>query len=530
MSAGTRAQAPLVAADGTGRVPDLVAVSRWTVDAQRRRRRLLRSRTQSLPDVYTALLSVVVLGAMAVQALSRSRPGHGAGSLPGVAGALTDASSAWLVAAVVLLALAALAGAVRRLGPVVLRPEQSAWWLPLPGARRRLLAGRLTRALTAAVLAGVVLGGLLGLLVGTGPLEAAATALLCVGGGSLVLTAAAWSQSGGRGLGAVRGMLLLCATAALVLAVGAPSAVPGGPAVLVLGAVAVCAAIAWLLVGVLPRLERLEDAELIDSGHRAFGVSVAGLSLDTRALGRLLAPPTRPPRRLAGLRLARAGACLGARARTVTGVAQADAVLMGRQPWRLGQLAASVVVALALLIPGLAWPAQSAVLLFSAWLAVLGAAAPARQVAFDGGPDQLWPAPPVCVRVGHLVVPTAWTALWSVLVWGVAVLAGAGTATRGAAVLLLLVCLVSAVGWGAVAVRSGMRQTPDWSFIVPTPFGSLPAGLIQSLTAGPDVGLLVALPLLAAVVGGGPDTTVLAVQAAMSAAAVVWALRVGRTA
>ncbi|MCL3789275.1 MULTISPECIES: hypothetical protein [unclassified Actinomyces] len=208
--------------------------------------------------------------------------------------------------------------------------------------------------------------------------------------------------------------------------------------------------------------------------------------------------------------------------RTVLGVAQADALLLARQPWRLAQVAAGAGLSALLLVPGLHWVASTGVVLAAALLATVAVGDPARRAAFDGGPDASWPASPRWVRAGHLVVPAACLMVWGAVLGGVLALAGGGRA--GSAGWLLGAGVLAGVGWGGVAVRSAMRAHPNWSDVIASPVGPVPQGLLRPLSQGPDAAALVMWPLVMVLLGAGAGPTLLLAQAVVSVFAVALAL------
>ena len=504
--------------------PDLLTVARWTRSAQRRR----RSVAQDLGDGYSVLLSIAVLGAIVYQLLIGTR-GGGARGLPGLEpGGPLSLSTEWLVAALLLACGATAVGALRRLGPVFLRPEQVAWWLPLPGGRRRLLTRVLVRAVLVSGAIGLVAGTLVVALLGGG-----ATGLLCwglLGSGTAVaaVTAVAHTQVGRSSLPPARLVLLVPATAALGLAVAVgPQASAFADVVLpVLGAAMLTVATAVLGLTVAPRLERVPDAEMTETSRRAFGLSVAGLSLDTREIGRLMAPEPRRPARSSRIPLAGLGRRLtGPRAaavRTVLGVAQADALLLSRQRWRLAQVGVGTALTGLLLVPTLHWVARAGVVVCAAAVATLAVADPARRSALDSGPDSSWPASPQWVRAGHLVLPSLLLMAWGTVLG--LVLTAAGAPQGGSPGWLLGAGMLSGLGWGAVALRSGTRAAPDWSDFIASPVGPIPQGYLRSLSQGPDTGALVAWPTVMVLLGAGTGPRLLAAQAVVSGFAVALAL------
>ena len=71
---------------------------------------------------------------------------------------------------------------------------------------------------------------------------------------------------------------------------------------------------------------------------------------------------------------------------------------------------------------------------------------------------------------------------------------------------------------------------PDFAAgLIASPMGSLPPGLMQMLTEGPDAVLVGALAVALVASGiAAPTTTLLGIQAAAGAVAVVWGVRTNR--
>ena len=115
--------------------------------------------------------------------------------------------------------------------------------------------------------------------------------------------------------------------------------------------------------------------------------------------------------------------------------------------------------------------------------------------------------------------------LWALSIWGALVLRAAPGQGVVSTLPLAIAC---GVGWGGVALRSGFRRDPDFSTLILTPLGAIPAGAVGMVVSGPDAAILVCLPA-APVVAGLPVTgTLVAGQVLASALALIWALRVNR--
>ena len=467
-------------------------------------------------DALSALTSVAVVVAVCGGTVSSlrdeiaERPSAESAVLPG-------AVTATAVAVGLVAGLTALSA---RLGPVSATPAVAAWWLPLPAARRGLLRGELLRvlglavgtALTAAVpvvLAGTAVRSLPDVLAG---LVAAALLAAAVTGGLVVRQAGRW----GRGVPAVAGALaalavLVPALAGCVLAVTGGSwpaaAVPAGWGAA--GPVGV-AALAVLAGGALVladrRLDRLPAGALRASGETAQYATASALSLDTRELGRALAGAVHAPSRPRTWRRVRG---------PVPAVVAADLAVLGRSPWRWGQLAVGAALpVLAARTEGLAeLPALVAVAVVLGWaLAAVSLGEPSRRASASPAADRSLPLAGREVVGARAVVPLA---VLVVLCGVSALLVGQGS---GAGPAWLALGVAAAPVWAAAAVRGGYRPELDWSGpVLSTPMGAVPTGVGATLVRGPDVGLLGTVPVALALLLGAPPWWLVAAQ-------LVWSL------
>lgn len=373
---------------------------------------------------------------------------------------------------------------------------------------------------------GATAGVLPALAAGGGWGAAAAWPVLMSAGTCLVLTELIKAQILGRGVDPLRRRLILTGVAACLVgaALPFPRSLLGNTAVALLaGALAALAVMEWRRAR--RRLGQVHDAALLAVVARSFGAHVSLLSLDTRALGRLLSPdPTRPVRP-SPLWAAWIGSRLPRPLGVLIGVAQADWLLLRRQRRRLLQMGAGLAVAMLPLLSGAVGdPLRAVGYLIGGWIATLVVAEPARQAWFDGGPDASWPVAPRVVRMGHLLVPAVLMSTWSLLSLVPAMAAlGAAAAWKGLAIVVAL-ALVSGWAWARAALRSGYREMPDFAAgLVTSPVGSLPLGVVQMLTQGPDAAVVGALATALVASGiAAPTTTLLGIQAAAGIVAVVW--------
>ncbi|SNS16836.1 hypothetical protein SAMN06893096_102322 [Geodermatophilus pulveris] len=144
-------------------------------------------------------------------------------------------------------------------------------------------------------------------------------------------------------------------------------------------------------------------------------------------------------------------------------------------------------------------------------LAATAAGRPAREAYAAPEVDRSFALSAAAVVRSRAVLPLAAAALVCPLS---ALLLGVGT---GAAGTWALFGLAVAPAWAAAVLRGAYRPEVDWAGpVVSTPMGVVPAGVGATLLQGPDVGVVGSLPLLAALVTGGPTLLLAAVQAGWS--------------
>jgi len=515
-------------------LPDGAALRTWV---RRRTRRHLHGVWALVGDVYSVLLTLIVVVTILAPYLRRmvvTPPGSavGTGALGGFVAAGLD--SGWLGLALLMLLGAVGVGSLGRLGPLFLRPHEAAWWLPMPGQRDSLLVPVARVEYLIAATVGATVGVLPALAAGGGWVAAAAWPALLSAGTCLVLTELIKAQILDRGVEPLRRLLILAGIGACLAGVALPfpRSLLGHTAVALLaGVLTVLAVQGWRRAR--PSLEQVHDAALLAVVARSFGAHVSLLSLDTRALGRLLSPDPTRPADPSSLRAARIGSRLPRPLGVLIAVAQADWILLCRQRRRLLQMGVGLAIAMLPLLSGaVGAPLRAVGYLIGGWIATLAVAEPARQAWFDGGPDASWPVAPWVVRAGHLLVPAVLMSMWSLLSLAPAMAALGAAADGKRLAIVVALALVSGWAWAGAALRSGFRRMPDFaSGLVTSPVGSLPPGVVQMLTQGPDAAVVGALTV--ALVASGiavPTTTLLGIQAAAGIIAVVWGVCTNRRA
>ncbi|ACZ22255.1 hypothetical protein Sked_23400 [Sanguibacter keddieii DSM 10542] len=494
-----------------------------------------------LSTVASAVVCTAVVVGLVVGAADAVR---GVLTLPGAGDAAAPVLSLGVVRLLLWAAVAALAGSLAaRLGPVGVSDAGLRWWVPTAVDRSGLLVGSWWAALGAWAVGTSVAATLVAVVTGMPPTlgTLGAVSLLGAATGALVVASVGLLQAGGRGRPAQR---VADGLVALVPLLGAVAVVVGGvrpdldvPAAadraggaagldalsppvalvvtLLVAASALVAAVVWRRT-----LGRVEASVLAERAGTAQHVGASALSLDTRELARALGRgrPGRPRRASRRLRLARgpASALLHSE---VLALVRAPGVLLGT-----AALAGAAVVAQQ--VPALG--SGGGLVVVAAVVGLRAAQAGARGAAeADVVPalDAMLPLGSRSTRLVRTVVP----ALTSAVVV-VTSLAAAVRGLDGALWSWVLLLALAGAGFGAAAVRGAYRKPPDWSApLLATPAGALPTGAVVSAARGPDLALLVVVPVGVALVAGTVTPVLLVAQTLVAVVAVLVASSVPAT-
>lgn len=428
----------------------------------------------------------------------------------------------WTVVGALSVSLAA------RLGPVGVSDAGVRWWVPTGVDRSGLLVGSWWSTLatwtvgtsvaattvagvTGVPVTGAALGGVALVGAGAGALLVAAVGVLQAHG---LARAARRAADGVVALVPVLGVLWIVVVGSGRWSGPGDGGVAGPAPTSGLWLVAVVLAVAALVVVLVWRrsLGRLSASVLAERAGTAQHAGAATLSLDTRelarALGRGRAVRTRRPSRR--LRVVR-----GPR----TALLVAEALALARTPGLLlavPALACSAVVAQQ--VPALRDGAGLVVV-----TAVVGLRA-AQTGARGASEADVSPALDAMLPLGSRTTRMLRT-VFPALVSGVVLLAAlAPTVVEAGAPLgpWVLLLLLAGAGFGAAAVRGAYRRPPDWSApLLATPAGALPTGAVSSALRGPDLALVVVVPLAVAVVVGAASWVLVVAQAVGAVGAVV---------
>ena len=513
-------------ASETATDPPVFEPVRFTRQATRTNERGRTRFRDAFVDVYSAVLAVGTVGALAVglvlalreqvaQAWGSNATGRTLVAPPSFA--VPDGAA---LGVLVFAALVTVLVVARKFGPASVSAAEAYWWLNLPLDRRSMVSGRLVRRLLliwagASVLylpvgfitdLGASAGGQF-LAAGAFGLAAVCAVLLA----ALRQTRPAPRTAAGRLRGMLPGLLVLAVLTLIPLRVAA------GSWVLALTLLSVTGALGLL---VFARLERIPGRELIRGGAVSGHAGAAVYLMDLNEVGRALAVE---PDGGASDRAARWYARGG---RTPFGaLLKADAVafLRARGLWLRPVLL--LLLCAVLLLTGGAQPPllQLALIAGTACTAVPALGAVARRTAITPSLDLLLPLSPATVRLSRTMLPAAALALWSAAFCAVLVLLGAGSPA------LIALGAVAGVGFGASAVRGAYRVQPDWT-IPPTDtvFGPIPSAQAGSMIRGVDTTLLALVPLLLGLFLGYVPGVLLLAQAGFSALCVLVVMYSGR--
>ncbi|WP_026820374.1 DUF6297 family protein [Arthrobacter castelli] len=401
----------------------------------------------------------------------------------------------------------------RRLGPVSVGRVESQWWLPLPVARRPLVAAPFTKALVLLAIAASVAYlplSVLTLLETTVTGHVAGAAVFGILAAAAGLLAAAVQVDTGRRRRTALAVVVLLPAVLLPLAAASGHLWPLVPAMTI-------AAGAWWHVS--PRLSGIPAAELTRGGAVTGHARSAAFLMNTNELVQALgadsgAEPPSASRYTTRLFAARPRSTAGA-------LLQADVVAFLRVPrWWLPPLL-WLLPPIAMLLAELTIPTilQLGVLLLAAGGAASSAGTVARQTAAVPGLDKLLPMGKASVACVRMAMPAVTLMVWMVLL--TAILALFGIADWR----LVLLGAIAGAGLAGSTLRSAYKPVPDWSQPpVDTPFGPVPRTQLSALTSGTDVLVVSMVPLALAVYLGQVTTVLLAIQVAASAAAWIAAM------
>lgn len=497
-------------------------------------------------EVYTSILGGLTLLTMAGALVVALRHSLGVGDesallASAVAPGFHSVTLLQASATVLLTLAAALLSVEMTMGPVAMTLPQTAWWLGLPVRRRGFIQPGFLKSLIWPSLGAiiVVLPMALGMSANPTPGSLALAVLCGLGLAWLLYGIASWCQITGSGkwLKKAMGAITLLAPLTLVATalynnVAGADAVTGAqtawleylptswPLLVADGAtwpLLVVAVALGLLALVYLNLERISTAALKSSAAAGAYAASSLLSMDATELSRSLsaAPATGSSR--IRLKLIFKGGTV--HSRSVKTLLSTHATMALRSPAML--LRVLVLAAIPASLASVEFLGNAILIAVAIYLCAHFAAtalgATARFSAGNPAVDTLMPLPAKSVRLVHYAIPAVVMTLWAPVCFGLLLALGVGSP------LLLLLATLAGPGLGAVTLRAAFRPTPDWNMpAVASPTGPIPTGAIKSFLVGPDLSLIVLLPVLICLVSGGVPTIALPIQLTLTWLAFLW--------
>lgn len=455
-----------------------------------RRGRADRSIWQALSDGYVMAFSVLVLGAMLVNAIWQAQS-NAAGCSTGECMAARGLLPWAAVAGVLAMTLAA----CRMFGPILASAAEGFWLMDGTADRRRLLAGRLVSAIVVAFVGGAVLAALVAALVGASLPQVGLWAL-SAGLGAAGLAALAAAEQGLERRWVIRilqwllGILVVGTLGLLVLAAAGriqPSLLPALSVelALIVGAVGVVLLVVGGVFGYL-RLRNIRRQRLTSGGALLSGMQGAAFALEFALIRDILVEHR--SRERGHVRPTR-GAGKGA-----TALIMRDVQRLWRYPRSLLMLLLSAVVPYAVHALGMTTISVTiaAIVLMIALIPFMNQL---RVMSRTKGLQRCFPFSATKVRQACMVVPGVLAVLWGGLI--VPSFLGVAGGAQGTAYEAITSGLVAALGGFLGAVRWVSAKPASYQGpLVTTGFGAMPPGLMFSMLRGIDMIALVTLPLV----------------------------------
>ncbi len=497
-------------------------------------------------EVYTSILGGLTLLTMAGALVVALRHSLGVGDesallASAVAPGFHSVTLLQASATVLLTLAAALLSVEMTMGPVAMTLPQTSWWLGLPVRRRGFIQPGFLKSLIWPSLGAiiVVLPMALGMSANPTPGSLALAVLCGLGLAWLLYGIASWCQITGSGkwLKKVMGAITLLAPLTLVATalynnVAGTGAITGTQTawleylptswpLLVADGVTwpllVVAVALGLLALVYVNLERISTAALKSSAAAGAYAASSLLSMDATELSRSLsAGPSTGSSRIRLKLIFKGGT---AHSRSVKTLLSTHATMALRSPAML--LRVLVLAAIPASLASVEFLGNAILIAVAIYLCAHFAAtalgATARFSAGNPAVDTLMPLPARSVRLVHYAIPALVMTLWAPVCFGLLLALGVGSP------MLLLLATLAGPGLGAVTLRAAFRPTPDWTMpAVASPTGPIPTGAIKSFLIGPDLSLIVLLPVLICLISGGVPAIALPIQLTLTWLAFLW--------
>ncbi|SEE53003.1 hypothetical protein SAMN04489740_1651 [Arthrobacter alpinus] len=497
-------------------------------------------------EVYTSLLGGLTLLTMAGALIVALRHSLGVGDesalvASAVAPGFHSVTLLQAAATVLLTLAAALLSVEMTMGPIAMTLPQTAWWLGLPVRRRGFIQPGFLKSLLWPTIAAiiVVLPLSLGMAENPTPGRTALAALCGAGLAWLLYGIASWCQITGQGawLKKVMGAITLVAPLTLVATalynnVAGSQAITAAqtawmeylptswPLLVADGAtwpLLVVALALGLLTLVYANLERITTAQLKASAAAGAYAASSLLSMDATELSRSLSTGPSLGKSKIRLKLIFKGGT--AHARSIKTLISTHATMALRSPATL--LRVLVLAAIPASLASVEFLGNAVLIAVALYLCASFASsalgATARFSAGNPAVDMLMPLPAKTVRLVHYAIPAVAMTLWAPICLGLLLALGVGSPQ------LLILALLAGPGLGAATLRAAFKPAPDWNMpAVAAPTGPIPTGAIKSFLIGPDLTLIVLLPVLICLISGGVPAVAFPAQLTLTWLAFLW--------
>lgn len=501
-------------------------------------------------EVYTSILGGLTLLTMAGALIVALRHSLGVGNesallATAVAPGFHSVTLLQASATVLLTLAAGLLSLEMTMGPVAMTLPQTAWWLGLPVRRRGFIQPGFLKSMLWPTIAAVIVVLPLSLGMASSPTpRRLALAVLCGAGLAWLLYGiASWCQITGSGawLKKVMGVITLLAPLTLVATalynnVAGSHAITGAqtawlkylptswPLLVADGAtwpLLIVALALGLLTLVYVNLERITTAALKKSAAAGAYAASSLLSMDATELSRSLS--TGPATGTSNVRLPMIFKRGTVHARSIKTLASTHATMALRSPSTL--LRVLVLAAIPASLASVEFLGNAILIAVALYLCAHFAAtalgATARFANGNPAVDTLMPLPATTVRRVHYVVPAVAMTIWAPVCFGLLLALGVGSPP------LLILAILAGPGLGAATLRAGFKPAPDWNMpAVASPTGPIPTGAIKSFLSGPDLSLIVLLPVLICLISGGVPSIAFPIQLTLTWLAFLWGTHV----
>ncbi|WP_343320044.1 DUF6297 family protein [Arthrobacter sp. TMP15] len=500
-----------------------------------------------ISEVYTSILGGLTLLTMAGAIIVALRHSLGVGDesallASAVAPGFHSVTLLQASATVLLTLAAGLLALEMTMGPIAMALPQTAWWLGLPVRRRGFIQPGFLKSMILPSVAAliIVLPLALGMSKNPTPGSIALASLCGAGLAWLLYGLASWCQitNSGAWLKNIMGAITVIAPLTLVATalynnVAGTGAITGAqtawmkylptswPLLVADGARWPLLVVLVLALGLLTivylNLERITTGQLKASAAAGAYAASSLLSMDATELSRSLSAGPSTGKSKVRLKLIFKGGTLTSR--SVKTLISTHATMALRSPTVL--LRVLVLAAIPASLASVEFLGNAVLIAVALYLcahfSAMALGSTARFSAGNPAVDMLMPLPAKTVRLVHYVLPAAVMTLWAPVAFSLLLALGVGSPA------LLALAVFAGPGLGAATLRAGFRPAPDWNMPpVAAPMGPIPTGAIKSFLIGPDLTLIVLLPVLICLISGGVPLVAFPAQLTLTWLAFLW--------